>query len=117
MAKRAVPDVARLSVSSPDDVDALLTVLADQQPVVTATENEGEHLFVTERLVVSSSAGIFRLAEGIESGQRIAVGQVVGTVNGDEVRSPFAGVLQSYIALDTERVAPRQPIAWLRSDP
>jgi len=32
-----------------------------------------------------------------------------------EVRSPFAGVLQSYIAMDGERVTLRQPIAWLRS--
>lgn len=115
MAKRAVPDIVRLSVSSPDDVDALLTALADQQPVVTATENEGEHLFVTERLVVSSTAGIFRLADGIESGRRIAVGQVVGTVNGAEVRSPFAGSVMGVMAIDGERVAPSQPIAWLRT--
>ncbi|MEM8902804.1 MAG: ACP S-malonyltransferase [Actinomycetota bacterium] len=115
MAKRAVPDIARLSVGSPADVDALLTVLADQQPVVTEKENEGEHLFVTERLVVSSTAGIFRLAEGIESGGRIAVGQVVGTVNGDEVRSPFAGSVMGVMAVDGERVAPSQPIAWLRT--
>ena len=32
-----------------------------------------------------------------------------------EVRSPFAGVLQSYIAVDGERVTARQPIAWLRT--
>ena len=115
MARRALPEMTRLSVSIPDDVDALLTALADQQPVVTATENEGEHLFVTERLVVSSSAGVFRLAEGIESGGRIAVGQVVGTVNGDEVRSPFAGSVMGVMAVDGERVAPSQPIAWLRT--
>ena len=30
-------------------------------------------------------------------------------------RSPFAGVLQSYIAVDGERVTARQPIAWLRT--
>jgi [acyl-carrier-protein] S-malonyltransferase len=32
------------------------------------------------------------------------------------VRSPFAGILQSYIALPTERVTNRQPIAWLRTE-
>jgi [acyl-carrier-protein] S-malonyltransferase len=31
------------------------------------------------------------------------------------VRSPFAGLLQSYIAVDGERVTHRQPIAWLRT--
>ncbi|MEO1060253.1 MAG: ACP S-malonyltransferase [Actinomycetota bacterium] len=115
MAKRTVPDLGRISVGSPADVDALLTTLADEPPMAAATENEGEHLFVTERLVVSSIAGIFRLAEGIDSGQRIAVGQVVGTVNGEEVRSPFAGSVMGVMAVDGERVAPSQPIAWLRT--
>jgi [acyl-carrier-protein] S-malonyltransferase len=41
---------------------------------------------------------------------------VLGHVGDIEVRSPFAGILQSYIALDTERVTTRQPIAWLRSE-
>ena len=41
---------------------------------------------------------------------------MLGHVGEHEVRSPFAGVLQSYIAVDTERVTARQPIAWLRTD-
>ena len=41
--------------------------------------------------------------------------EMIGHVADEEVRSPFAGVLQSYIAVDTERVATRQPIAWLRT--
>ena len=45
----------------------------------------------------------------------IDVGTVLGHVGDHEVRSPFGGVLQSYIAVDTERVMPRQPIAWLRT--
>ena len=43
------------------------------------------------------------------------VGTVLGHVGETEVRSPFAGVLQSYIAVDGERVTLRQPIAWLRT--
>ena len=39
---------------------------------------------------------------------------VLGHVGDHEVRSPFAGVLQSYIAVDGERVTVSQPIAWLR---
>ena len=46
----------------------------------------------------------------------IDVGTVLGHVGEHEVRSPFRGVLQSFIAVDTERVTPRQPIAWLRTD-
>ena len=76
---------------------------------------EGEHLFAVERLVVSPSAGIFT-PMAIESGSMIDVGTLLGHVGEHEVRSPFHGVLQSFIAVDTERVTPRQPIAWLRSD-
>jgi [acyl-carrier-protein] S-malonyltransferase len=46
----------------------------------------------------------------------LTVGSVLGHVGEAEVRSPFAGVLQSYIALGGERVTMRQPIAWLRTD-
>ena len=76
---------------------------------------EGEHLFASERLVVSPAAGIFTRAADIGDGAAIEVGTVLGHVGEHEVRSPFAGVLQSYIAVDTERVMPRQPIAWLRT--
>ena len=48
--------------------------------------------------------------------RRIDVGTVIGHVGDAEVRSAFAGLLQSYIAVDTERVTLRQPIAWLRTD-
>jgi [acyl-carrier-protein] S-malonyltransferase len=40
---------------------------------------------------------------------------VLGYVGTHEVRSPFEGELQAYIAVDGERVTSRQPIAWLRT--
>jgi [acyl-carrier-protein] S-malonyltransferase len=52
----------------------------------------------------------------IAVGDRIDVGTVLGHVGEHEVRSPFRGELQSFIAVDTERVMARQPIAWLRTD-
>ena len=64
--------------------------------------------------MVSPAAGIFSPAS-IEPGQVIDVGTVLGRVGKHEVRSPFQGALQSFIAVDTERVASRQPIAWLRT--
>ena len=48
-------------------------------------------------------------------GALIDTGQVLGHVGEHEVRSPFAGVLQAFIAVDGERVTSRQPIAWLRT--
>jgi [acyl-carrier-protein] S-malonyltransferase len=45
----------------------------------------------------------------------VDVGTVIGHVGETEVRSPFAGMLQSFIAVDGERLTPHQPVAWLRS--
>ncbi|MGA0036176.1 MAG: ACP S-malonyltransferase [Ilumatobacteraceae bacterium] len=114
MAKRTIDDAKAISVATPEDLDKLLEWLGGE-PVAAAHDHEGEHLFAHERLVVSPAAGIFTTS-GIADGTEIAVGTVLGTVADQEVRSPFAGILQSYIAIDTERVAARQPIAWLRAN-
>jgi [acyl-carrier-protein] S-malonyltransferase len=113
MAKRTVVGARMISVATPEDLDRLLEWVGGDTAVVVPPE--GEHLFAVERLVVSPSAGIFT-SIAIESGSLIDVGTLLGHVGEHEVRSPFRGVLQSFIAVDTERVTPRQPIAWLRSD-
>ncbi len=113
MAKRTVNGSRALSVSTPDELDKLIAFIADGRPTPTVA-HEGEHLFATERLVVSSSAGVFTPASLVD-GSRIAVGDVVGRVADQEVRSPFTGVLQSFIAVEGERVTNRQPLAWLRT--
>jgi [acyl-carrier-protein] S-malonyltransferase len=113
MAKRSVVGARTISVATPEDLDKLLEWVGGDTAAVM--HPEGEHLFAVERLVVSPSAGIFTPV-AIESGVVIDVGTLLGHVGEHEVRSPFRGVLQSFIAVDTERVTPRQPIAWLRSD-
>jgi len=114
MAKRSVEGARTISVATPDDLDKLVEWIGgDVAPPAAAIE--GEHLFAVERLVVSPAAGVFAPAP-LEAGAAIDVGTVVGHVGEHEVRSPFRGVLQSFIALDTERVTSRQPIAWLRTD-
>jgi [acyl-carrier-protein] S-malonyltransferase len=113
MAKRSVVNARTISVATPEDLDRLLEWVGGDTAAVV--HPEGEHLFAVERLVVSPGAGIFTPV-AIDSGAVIDVGTLLGHVGGHEVRSPFRGVLQSFIAVDTERVTPRQPIAWLRSD-
>ena len=76
---------------------------------------EGEHLFATERMVVSPGAGIFAPNESCVDGSVIEVGQLLGTVGSAEVRSSFAGEIKGVLAYDGERVTSRQPIAWLRT--
>jgi [acyl-carrier-protein] S-malonyltransferase len=113
MAKRSVVGARTISVATPEDLDKLLEWVGGHTPATV--HPEGEHLFAVERLVVSPAAGIFTPV-AIESGSLIEVGTVLGHVGEHEVRSPFSGVLQSFIAVDTERVTSRQPIAWLRSN-
>jgi [acyl-carrier-protein] S-malonyltransferase len=113
MAKRTVDGARTVSVATPEDLDKLLEWIGSTTSVGTP-QVEGEHLFAVERLVVSPAAGIFTPGD-LGDGALIDVGTVIGHVGEHEVRSPFAGVLQSYIAVATERVTPRQPIAWLRS--
>ncbi len=114
MAKRTVNDARTISVATPEDLDKLLEWVSAESTTHLAPV-EGEHLFAVERLVVSPGAGIFTPIGSLADGSPISVGSVLGHVGDIEVRSPFAGVLQSYIALPTERVTARQPIAWLRS--
>ncbi len=114
MARRTVVGAKHLSVSKPADLDGLLEALAGH----TAAENapEGEHLFMTERVVVSPAAGLFTPDPGLGTGQRVEVGARLGTVAGQDVRCPFSGTVMGVLALDGERVTSRQPIAWLATD-
>jgi [acyl-carrier-protein] S-malonyltransferase len=114
MAKRTVTTARTIAVATPEDLDKLIQWVTDES-TSGPVRLEGEHLFASERLVVSPAAGIFTPTEGIGDGTTIEVGTVLGHVGQHEVRSPFAGTLQSYIALATERVTARQPIAWLRT--
>ena len=114
MAKRTVEGARTISVATPEDLDKLLEWVNAASPR-GAAQLEGEHLFASERLVVSPAAGVFTPVGGIGDGTVIEVGTVLGHVGDTEVRSPFAGIVQSYIAVEGERVTLRQPIAWLRT--
>ena len=115
MAKRTVESARTISVATPDELDKLIEWVNASSPV-GAAQLEGEHLFAVERLVVSPAAGVFTPVTDVTSGTSIGVGRILGHVSEHEVRSPFAGIVQSYIAVDGERVTSRQPIAWLRSN-
>ncbi len=114
MAKRTVDAARTMSISTPEDLDKLLDWVREGA-VTNASPLEGEHLFASERLVVSPGAGVFEPVAGLKESTLIEVGTVLGHIGDTEVRSAFAGVLQSYIAVSGERVTHRQPIAWLRT--
>lgn len=114
MAKRTVDAARTMSISTPEDLDKLLDWVHEGAAPKSAP-HEGEHLFASERLVVSPAAGVFEPVPGLRESTLIEVGTVLGHIGDTEVRSAFAGVLQSYIAVSGERVTHRQPIAWLRT--
>lgn len=113
MAKRTLDGARTISVATPDDLDKLLEWVGDGS--VTSTQLEGEHLFAVERLVVSPAAGVFTPRSDVAADDRISIGTIIGHVGDTEVRSAFDGILQAFIAVEGERVTPRQPIAWLRT--
>ena len=113
LAKRIVPDIRALAVSTPDDVDKLVELLNGGAARPSARTHEGEHLSMTVRMVVSPAAGIFSPLTEITSGSLLKVAGLLGHIGASEVRSAFAGKVNGMLAVAGERVAVGQPIAWL----
>jgi [acyl-carrier-protein] S-malonyltransferase len=139
LTKRALTGVTSLSVSEPDDIDVLVQQLAGSDHVPPdISSHQGEHLFSSERVVVSPGAGVFTPDSRLEaphpgrqgtlapetgsaavdrSSNPVEVGDLIGTVGSLEVRTPFAGLLVAFIAHPGERVVKGQPVAWLHVPP
>lgn len=113
LAGRNAPRARAWSVATPADLDHVLELM--EGDTSSQHHHEGEHLHVSERLVVSPATGIF-VPDGRwrTEPQGIGVGDVVGWVGEHEVRSRFAGVVMGFVALEGERVTASQPVAWLR---
>ena len=116
LTKRTNSDTKRLNINKPSDLDQLLDLIAPTSPTSdeSGIGHEGEHLFSTDRLVVSPSAGIFKPVSNLEIGKKLSNGQLLGHVGNAEIHSPFSGELMGWIALPDERLTASQPIAWLR---
>ena len=123
--RRVAPttDAIGVSVSTPDDLDRLVEILADG---IVGAAPTGERFHMTERLVVAPAVGLFEPAAGLDgylpgaAGRSpepvlIQVGGLLGSVGTTEVRSAFAGSLEGVLVLAGERVTRGQPIAWLRA--
>ena len=113
--KRTAKECQPLKVNAPADIDSVLEALAGP-PVAAAGPLEGEALFATERLVVSPAAGVFQPTDDQLLGTGVPAGQLLGHVGNIEVRTPWAGVIMGFLAVDGERVTGSQPIAWLRTN-
>ena len=112
MAKRSAPDATAKAAADPAALDAIVEAATAAGAV---DHHEGEHLFASERLVVSPAAGVFTPAGDVAEGQHIERGEIVGHVAGHEVRSPFRGTVKGVLAVAGERLTRSQPVAWLRT--
>ncbi len=132
LARRAAPELTALAVSKPGDLDALMDAVAAPDSLrAELPADVGEHLYMSERVVVSPAAGIFSpeaslaapgtgllpgTAGGGDTRTVVAVGDLVGRVGVVEARTPFAGRLVRWLATGGERVQEGQPLAWLHVD-
>jgi [acyl-carrier-protein] S-malonyltransferase len=114
MAKRTLEGARTISVATPDELDKFIEWVNNAAPT-GLQQHEGEHLFAVERLVVSPASGVFTPIATIQAGDRISIGQSLGSIGDTPVVSVFEGILQSFIAVEGECVTLRQPIAWLRT--
>ena len=132
LARRTLPDALASAVATPDDLDTLVNAIAGSETWNTyAAAHQGEHLYTSERVVISPAAGVFEPLAGLAApgpgglaadgsdappidGAPVAVGDLLGTVGSAEVRTPFAGMVVGFLAHPGERVAAGEPIAWLR---
>jgi [acyl-carrier-protein] S-malonyltransferase len=137
MVRRTIPDVRGVAVAVPADLDKLMdTVAGTDEWSASGPDHQGEHLYTSERVIVSPAPGVFEpdvalaalestaLAEataapgsgqGADPGSLLAVGDRVGTVGLTDVRTPFDGVLVRWLAVRGERVVEGQPVAWIRT--
>jgi biotin carboxyl carrier protein len=79
--------------------------------------HDGETVWISERIIVSPTSGVFLPRD---TAPEVDEGTVIGVVRctGDrcvEVRAPFAGRLVRVVALEGERVAEHDRIAWMRA--
>jgi [acyl-carrier-protein] S-malonyltransferase len=120
--RRIAPTATALPVCTPGDLDLLVEAIAGHTSLhAWAAVHHGEHLYVSERVVISPSAGVFEPPIPSDeqtagsTGAPIEVGTLLGRVGRDEVRSPFKGRLMGMLAFPGERVQTGQPVAWLRA--
>jgi [acyl-carrier-protein] S-malonyltransferase len=115
MAAQSLPSVSTISVSTPADLDRLVDAAAGNTALHTfAAGHQGEQLYVSERMVISPTSGVFE-PDTAGGSPTVEVGTLLGRVGTTEVRSPFAGQLVGMLAQQGERVQTGQPIAWLRA--
>lgn len=110
LAKRALPGVEVLALTTPDDLAAAHRMIREHGPVADEPDSP------TWRLVVSPVKGTVAALVG-DSGETVAAGQTVATVSTrrdtHEVSTPHGGRVVEWLVTDGDPVAPGQPLLRL----
>jgi [acyl-carrier-protein] S-malonyltransferase len=119
LARRAVPQLARAALKTPDDLDAARSLLAEH-----AAPEAHENGHIPEwRLLVAPRAGTFRAggaAEDTAPGAHVRPGAALGylEVRSDQrpVTADFAAVVLEWLVEDGDPVAEGQPLVRLQPE-
>ncbi len=66
LARRSLPEASALAVAAPDDLETLLDAVSGNETLhAYAAAHHGEHLYTSERVVVSPAAGVFQPEPGV----------------------------------------------------
>jgi [acyl-carrier-protein] S-malonyltransferase len=129
LVRRSASEAQALSVAKPDDLDSLLDAVAGDVWRHDAHAHQGEHLYMSERVVVSPCSGIFAPEQSLAApgtgllpgtpghetaSSHVRTGDLVGRVGVTEVRTPFEGEVIRWLSVAGERVQEGQPLVWLR---
>ena len=119
LARRALPQVARAALKTPDDLDAARSLLAEHG---TPEHHESGHT-PEWRLVVAAQGGTFRAdgaAQDTAPGTHVRTGAALGhiQVRSDQkpVTAGFAAVVLEWLVEDGDPVAEGQPLVRLQPE-
>jgi len=111
LAKRALPGVETLALSTPDDLPAAWDLIERHATATVMSQAP------TWRLLVSPAKGIFKLSVSSEVGDRLEPGAPVGSVvnlrDEQPVLALHGGTVVEWLVEDGDPVSPGQPIVRL----
>jgi [acyl-carrier-protein] S-malonyltransferase len=120
LARRALPQLARAALKTPDDLDAARSLLAEHG----APEHHDSWHIPDWRLLVAAHAGTFRAdgtAQDTAPGARVRPGTPLGHIQVRSGQKPltadFAAVVLEWLVEDGDPVAEGQPLVRLQPEP
>jgi [acyl-carrier-protein] S-malonyltransferase len=114
LAKRGLPGVEALSLSTPDDLPAAWDLIERHATVAPTSQSP------TWRLLVAPAKGTFRLGVPSEAGDSLVAGAAVGAIvnlrDEQPVLAPHGGTVVEWLVEDGDPVSPGQPIVRLHPE-